>query len=205
MKRRKARQDAASEESLVARLKKLPWFYIIVLLGVLSHAVMLNIQIVAGIDSEKWLQTQGVIITAQVVEHDKSESGAKNAFYEVVVSYRYRVMGIEYTGDRATAGGGWFFSSESEARRRVEELRDKPEVAVYFDPGEHRRALLERGTAERDILGMLVTLPFIGVAAGILTGKVAREKRLLLGILIGVVAALVAGLLQWIALFLLIS
>lgn len=205
MRRRKARRDTANAESSVTRLKKLPWFYIIVLLGVLSHAVMLNIQIATGIESEKWLQTQGAIITARVMEHDKSENGAKNAFYEVVVSYRYRVMGIEYTGDRATAGGGWFFSNESEARKRVEELRDKPEIAVYFDPKDHTKALLERGTSERDVLGMLVTLPFIGVAAGLLTGKVVRERRLLLGILIGVAAALAAGLIQWILLSVLIS
>jgi hypothetical protein len=206
LRRRKPRHNAAHAESLVTRLKKLPWLYIIVLLGVLSHAVMLNIQIVTGIESEKWLQTRGTIITARVVEHSNSENGrAKNSFYEVAVTYRYKVMGIEYTGDRATAGGGWFFSSEAVARKRAEELTSRPEVAVYFDPKDHTKALLERGTGERDVLGMLVTLPFIGVAAGLLTSKVTRERRLLLGILIGIAAALVAGLVQWIVLSALIS
>jgi hypothetical protein len=206
LRRKKPRHNAAHTEGLVVRFKKLPWFYIIVLLGVLSHAVMLNMQIVAGIESEKFFQTQGTIITARVVEHSSSENGrAKNSFYEVVVTYRYRVMGIEYTGNRATAGGGWFFSSEAVARKRAEELTARPEVAVYFDPKDHTKTLLERGTAERDVLGMLVTLPFIGVAAGLLTSRVTKERRLLLGLLTGIAAALVAGLVQWIVLSALIS
>jgi len=205
---KKSDNNANNGESVITRLKKSPLFEIIVLLGVIAHAVMLDIQIITGAESEKWLQTQGTIITADVVSHSSGDSSRKrNTFYEVAVTYRYTVLGIQYTGVRATASGGWFYSSESAARKRVEQLTERPDIAVYFDPDDHRNALLERGTAERDVLGMLVTVPFIGVAAGLLTRKVLRKRKKgwLPVILIGIAAAIVSGLVQWIVLSLFIS
>jgi hypothetical protein len=208
MRREKPDITANNGESVFARLKQYPLFEIIVLLGVIAHAVMLDIQIITGAESEKWLQTQGTIITADVVERTGGDSGrTKNTFYEVVVTYRYTVLGIQYTGERATASGGWFYSSESEARKRVEQLMERPDIAVYFDPDDHSNALLERGSAERDVLGLLVTVPFIGVAAGLLARKVLRKRKKgwLPVILIGAAAAIVSGLIQWIVLSVFIS
>jgi len=189
-------QDITVKPTLFQRIKSLPGLAIFVVLGVLFHMVMLNLQIIAGVESGKWLQGQGTVTEARVVSHAGSDE--KKPFYEVTVTYSYRVMGLTYAGNRATPGGGWFYGSEAAARAKAEELKKHPDVPVYFDLDDHSRAVLEQSVPERDVFGLFVSIPALGVGVGMLIFQLTKRKRLATGILAGIAAALLAGLAQWI-------
>ena len=90
--------------------------------------------------SESWPSVQGVVLKSKV-SVDNSGDGTT---YGADVIYRYKVSGESYKGDKVTISEV-STSSRNRARKIVKRYRKGKKVTVYYDPGEPKTSVLERG------------------------------------------------------------
>jgi hypothetical protein len=115
----------------------------------------------AGRDTRSYTRARGRILRAEVEEipHISEEGGTK---YRPVVRYAFEVRGRTYESERMAIGAPAApdASDAADARRLVERYPAGAGVDVWFDPGDPRRSVLERGVPTSQIAAAVV----LGVA-----------------------------------------
>ncbi|MCG7862001.1 MAG: DUF3592 domain-containing protein [Candidatus Thiodiazotropha endolucinida] len=90
-----------------------------------------------------WQQTQGTLISAKLSHHRSDDSTT----YQAEARYRYRVDGIEYTGERVAIHSGSDNIGDFQQRlgQRLTQLHhNKRPVAVYYNPSNPNEAVINR-------------------------------------------------------------
>jgi len=91
-------------------------------------------------DSENWPGVQGVILTSKV----SVSSGEDSDTYGADVTYRYKVKGKRYKGDKVTVSEV-STSNQGRAVKIVKRYPKRKKVMVYYDPDDPETSVLERG------------------------------------------------------------
>ena len=135
------------------------WAFLFLAGGALIAAVAIR-NLRHGSASKGWPQTQGRILRSFVLVQTDSERGKS---YTPSVEYEYSVEGVTYRGTRIRYG-----QIGSTGRRRAERaLADYAEgasVPVWFDPRNHKDAVLACGTSWGNAAILLAGLVFMGAA-----------------------------------------
>lgn len=179
-----------------------------ILVGVLYHWVGLNYSIITGLESQHWPVSAGTVTDVRIEKHTENRTNARggstttSTYYEAIVEYRYEINGALYTNNRVTAGGGWFCDDYEKAKEKTDSVTGLTSVRVFYDPSDPSRSVLDRGVPDREWSGLIVTIPLIGVAAGMalynLAGRRMPDEKLRrrYGIMVGLTTAVLAGLVQ---------
>lgn len=99
-----------------------------------------------GEASRGWTRTAGRVVVSQVEEFQgPPEQGYPQ--FRPELRYQYSVAGRDYEGSDVGVGSaaGAASAEPSWARKELERFPVGTEVAVYYDPADPRRAVLERG------------------------------------------------------------
>lgn len=173
------------------------------------YLVGMNHTIITGEESTKWPETTGKVDEARVIVHTGNRTDSRGGsttthrYYEVIPQYRYSVGAAVFSNDKANAGGGFFFGNEADARHMADSLRSAHSVRVFYDPSNASNSVLERGIPERDFMGLLFAIPATGGVTGMTFNHFSKRKipdakrRRFLSIQLGMAAAVVAGIVQW--------
>lgn len=93
-------------------------------------------------DSENWPSVTGVVLKSKV----SVDSSGDGTTYGADVTYRYKVKGKRYQGDKVTVSEV-STSSRGRAQKIVKRYPKKKKVAVYYDPEEPETSVLEKGVS----------------------------------------------------------
>lgn len=124
------------------------WFFpaVLVLIGGLS--LWLGISDMAnGWASRNWPSVQGTIVASSIGINTSSSNNRQKAAdtsYSANVEYTFSVDGNDYSGHRISFGE-YASADRAEAERFLIPYREGQNVAVYYDPDSHRKAVLEPG------------------------------------------------------------
>lgn len=94
-----------------------------------------------AISAASWPAALGKVLSCEVILKDLGEDFS---MYELIISYKYYVEGINYIGDTFKYGSK-SFHFEKNARRLAKEFQEGKEIPVYYNPGAPGQAVLERG------------------------------------------------------------
>ena len=106
-------------------------------------------------ESESWPTAEGVVVSSIVSE--SRDPGERHSTYGAEVRYEYTVEGVTQEGDRVRFGGNVSSSNPSGARETVERYREGSAIAVFYDPEDPARSVLEPGMS-----GAVFLFPGIG-------------------------------------------
>lgn len=159
----------------------------------LGVAVLVLVMVFFGlpraIASAKWPSTEGEIISSYVEEVMNADpEGGGGVSWHPRVSYRYSVVGREYTSKNIEAANIGLGTSHQYAREVVERYPMGAQVKVHYDPGNPGVAVLEPGIPNNiGLLGIVIMVAVIGtgallLATGILGIATDLRRRGVLGI-----------------------
>lgn len=125
-------------------------------------------------DSESWTSVEGVVLKSKV----SVDSGGDGTSYGADVSYRYKVNGKRYTGDKVTVSE-LSTSSRGRAQKIVKRYPKKKKVRVYYDAKAPGTSVLEKGVSGGSWLmpgvgAMFLIIPLIML---IMVEKSYRKSR----------------------------
>ena len=112
--------------------------------------------IISALESLRWPQTSGVILSAMV-----EDSGNH---YRAAVSYRYEVNGQELIGKRVRFGDSVGTSFAFPARRLVRRFVPGSTVTVWYNPKKPMASVLEPGVTTLLILEVAFGCLFFAIA-----------------------------------------
>jgi hypothetical protein len=119
------------------------WFFgAFALLGLGIATIWGTRTILFARETRSWPSAPGVIEHSQIVLESGDQHGNS---YRPIVSYRYSVDGVAYTGSLIACGLGHYSGSEKFARRFFEKYPESRKVEVYYDPFRSERCVLEPG------------------------------------------------------------
>ncbi|MBT3060970.1 MAG: DUF3592 domain-containing protein [Candidatus Thiodiazotropha sp.] len=101
------------------------------------------VSVVDVMQMASWQQTPGTLISAELSHHHSDDSTT----YKAEAQYRYRVNGIEYSGDRVAIHGGSdnIGDFQQQLGRQLQRLyRNQKPVTVYYNPSDPNQAVINR-------------------------------------------------------------
>lgn len=113
---------------------------------ILLGAIVLYIggaNLVRGLSSQNWPQTDGVITAASIKKQFVNADSPDT--YTARISYDYKVAGVAYTSARICFGGPWGSSDKADAQSIVSHFQPGMTVSVFYSPQDPGSAVLERG------------------------------------------------------------
>jgi hypothetical protein len=96
-----------------------------------------------AVQMASWQQTQGALISAKLSHHRSDDSTT----YKAEARYRYRVNGVEYSGERVAihSGSDNIGDFQQQLGRQLEQLyRNQEPVPVYYNPSNPSEAVINR-------------------------------------------------------------
>lgn len=121
--------------------------------------------------AKAWIATPCEILSSEVETH----RGDDGDTYRVAITYRYRVDGQTYTGDRYQFVPG-SSSGRSGKAKIVRQYPAGSAATCYVNPADPAEAVIERRYT-RDMLFGLIPLVFVFAGAGMMVGGVVTLRR----------------------------
>lgn len=131
-----------------------------------------------GKASASWPSVQGKVLSSMVSSHRSSSgSGRRSSMtYGADVSYEYTVKGKRYTSDRVIFGE-YSSSNRGHATEIVHRYPKGKKVKVYYDPADHKAAVLEAGAGVGAYIPFLIGVVFTLVGGGVAAGGLVKKTR----------------------------
>jgi hypothetical protein len=101
------------------------------------------VSLIDAMQMASWQQTQGSLISAKLSHHSSDDSTT----YKAEARYRYRVNGVEYSGERVAihSGSDNIGDFQQQLGRQLERLhRNQTPVPVYYNPSDPNQAVINR-------------------------------------------------------------
>ncbi|HEX8271049.1 MAG TPA: DUF3592 domain-containing protein [Longimicrobiaceae bacterium] len=107
-----------------------------------------------GLLTRSWARAEGRVVRSAVARETEATGEGTVDVYRAEVRYRYEAAGAARTGSavRADDGGS---PSRSRAERTAARYPEGARVAVFYDPADPDRAVLERGAGSRPVALLL--------------------------------------------------
>jgi len=115
--------------------------------------------------SRDWPSVTGEVVVATVEVSVSSDEDGTSRSYAPRVVYKYAVAGQGYTSDQIIIGSTLQYPSRARAEAKLA-YRSGQQVAVYYDPGNPARAVLEPG-ATRGAWGTLLIGLVFAIGGGV--------------------------------------
>lgn len=127
--------------------------------------VVIGAALVAGLRSQSFASTDGVVTASEV----RMTDGSRSSNYDVDIHYTYQVDGQKFEGSRY--GYAQFASSDSEWTRRVVAQNPKgASVRVHYDPANPAESVLVPGIESSGLFMLMFMTPFNVVMLGLWYG-----------------------------------
>ena len=114
---------------------------------------------------EKWMATNGRILSKNIIEEDSG--GSENSFttYVVNIVWEYHVEGERFKGQSKGWGTGSYVR-EKDAKAKMEQYETGSEKEIYYNPEKHSESVFERESgALKSMFGNIATtMKGIGLA-----------------------------------------
>ncbi len=139
--------------------------------------------------SKNWPNTKGVIISSSVTSKAKNTppldfTPKKANAYEAKLLYEYTVKGKTYQS-RRLCFGDFGMRTSSRAKKIVSKYPEGKEILIYYDPDNHKSAVLEPGITRESFgflgLGIVCVLCSLHMICSSprkkITGKRSKQKK----------------------------
>lgn len=147
-------------------------FFGVFLLAGLGFSMFFVVPAVHVIQASSWRAVPCEIVSSSVASHSDSDGTT----YSIEISYRYRVDGRSYTGNRYRFLGG--SSSGSEGKQKVvDSLPPGTTTTCWVDPDDPSASVLDRGFHWEYLL-VLLPLVFVAVGAGGIVFSLRKGRKL---------------------------
>ena len=147
-------------------------FFGVFLLAGLGFLMIFLVPAVRVVQAFSWQAVPCEIVSSSVASHPGDDSTT----YSVEVTYRYRVDGRDYTGDRYRFLGGSSGGSEGK-QEVVDSLSPGTTTTCWVDPDDPAEAVLDRGL-QWEYLFALIPLIFVAVGAGGVFFSLRKGRRM---------------------------
>lgn len=136
---------------------------VVSLLGVIGLTGVLRAiwYMMRGTMAASWPTMPGQIKSAEVQERHTGRTTKVRA----EVRYTYRVEGVEYSADRVFFGDRVYSTLGMTAAREVTQYHPDATVQVYYNPDDHKDAVLEPGINGQVWLMLVASLAFMVLGA----------------------------------------